>query len=124
MTQQIFQSACPTLAALDMRATLDWYRDKLGFTIGYDDDGYGIVHRDAIELHFWKCDDRAIAEATSAYIRVADIDAAHRALAGASDGGRLSTPSDRDYGIVEFEVWDPAGNLLRFGQRRQPANLA
>jgi hypothetical protein len=103
---------------------LAWYRDKLGFAIDLDHGDYGIVHRDGVELQFWKCDDRKIAEATSAYIRVSDIDAAHNALKHAADGGRISAPSDRTWGMVEFEVWDPNGNLLRFGQHRAPTAFA
>jgi catechol 2,3-dioxygenase-like lactoylglutathione lyase family enzyme len=124
MAGEIFQKGCPTLAALDMKATLAWYRDKLGFTVALDYDDYGIVSRDDVEIHFWLCEDRKIAEATSAYIRVADINAAHHAMKHAREGGRLSDPTDRPYGLVEFEVFDPNGNLLRVGQRRSPAVAA
>jgi len=36
-------------------------------------------------------------------------------LAAANDGGRLSEVADRTWGMREFYVWDPDGNLLKFG---------
>jgi uncharacterized glyoxalase superfamily protein PhnB len=109
--------ACPLFPAVDVSKAAAWYRDRLGFAIGnvYPDHGYAIVQCDDIEIHFWKCDDPKIAENTSAYFRVDDIDAIHRQMQRASDGGRLSPIADRDWGMREFYVWDPNGNLLKFG---------
>jgi len=109
---------CPLLASADIAASVAWYRDKLGFgVVRLEDDGsYGIVRRDEVELHFWPCKDRNIAENTSAYIRVDDVDAVQGGMSGAADGGRISPVTDRDWGMREFYVWDPDGNLLRFGQ--------
>jgi uncharacterized glyoxalase superfamily protein PhnB len=109
--------ACPLFAAIDVGRAAQWYRDKLGFAIGhlYPDHGYAIVQRDGIEIHFWKCDDRHIAENTSAYFRVDDIEAVHGDLQRAAEGGRISPVADREWGMREFYVWDPDGNLLKFG---------
>jgi catechol 2,3-dioxygenase-like lactoylglutathione lyase family enzyme len=110
--------ACPLFAASDVTKAAEWYRDKLGFKIAnlYPDYGYAIVQRDDIEIHFWKCDDRNIAENTSAYFRPDDIDGLHAAMAKARDGGRVA---DRAWGMREFYVWDPDGNLLKFGVSAQ-----
>ncbi len=115
----ILTRACPVLAARDPSAAADWYRDKLGFSVSrnYPDEGYAIVQRDEIEIHFWKCDDRHIAENTSAYIRVSDIAAIHASFEQAGDGGRISTIEDRAWGMREFYVWDPDGNLMRIGEQ-------
>jgi catechol 2,3-dioxygenase-like lactoylglutathione lyase family enzyme len=112
----LLQKACPILPAPDVPATLAWYRDKLGFAVGGDWGDYGIVHRDSVELHFWKCADRALAEQSSAYLRVADIDKLHAEMHKASEGGRISQVEDRAWKMREFYIWDPNGNLLRFGQ--------
>ena len=68
--------ACPQFPAADVRRAAEWYRDKLGFVIDslYPGHGFAIVRRDDIEVHFWTCEDRYIAEKTSAYIRTDDID--------------------------------------------------
>ena len=108
--------ACPILPARDVGMTAGWYRDKLGFRVGLHAGDYAIVQRDGIELHFWKCDDRRIAENTSAYIRVDDVDGLRPQLAKAAEGGRISPVESREWGMREFYVWDPSGNLLRFGQ--------
>jgi catechol 2,3-dioxygenase-like lactoylglutathione lyase family enzyme len=109
---------CPQLPAADVNEAARWYRDKLGFTINriYPEHGFAIVRRrDDIEIHFWTCKERRIAEHTSAYFRVDDINALHATLADANDGGRLSEVADRAWGMREFYVWDPDGNLLKFG---------
>ncbi|MBB6310107.1 VOC family protein [Xanthobacter tagetidis] len=107
---------CPTLPAADPSAAAAWYRDKLGFAVKWTMDDYAIVGRDAdFEIHFWRCADKAIAEATSVYVRPDDIEALHAAMAGAAEGGRISEVQDREWGMREFYVWDPDGNLLRFG---------
>jgi catechol 2,3-dioxygenase-like lactoylglutathione lyase family enzyme len=107
--------ACPILPAADVAATAAWYRDKLGFELHLDHGDYAILVRDGIELHFWQCEDRNIAENSSVYLRVEDIDGMHAALSRASEGGRIAPVTDREWGMREFYVWDPNGNLLRFG---------
>ena len=34
----------------------------------------------------------------------------------AADGGRIQMPQDTAWGMREFYIWDPDGNLLKFGQ--------
>ena len=106
---------CPLFAAADVPKAAEWYRDKLGFRINFADDGYGIVQRDDIEIHFWKCSERHIAENTSAYFRPDDIDGLQVSMTGAKDGGKISEVRDRTWGMRGFYVWDPDGNLLKFG---------
>ena len=38
----------------------------------------------------------------------------------ASDAGRIGQPEGRDWGMREFYVWDPVGDLLKFGQSVAP----
>ena len=107
--------ACPTLAAPEPREAAAWYRDALGFTVKLVRDGYAIVERDGAELHFWQCPDRRIAENTSAYLRTEAPDTLHAAFGAIGDGGRISPVMDREWGMREFTVHDPYGNLLKFG---------
>jgi catechol 2,3-dioxygenase-like lactoylglutathione lyase family enzyme len=117
--KHLLQKACPILPAADVAATLAWYRDKLGFTIGGDHGDYGIVHRDGVELHFWKCADRDLAEQSAAYLRVADAAAVRSTMLEAAAGGRISKVEDKPWHMREFHVVDPNGNLLRFGQHAE-----
>jgi uncharacterized glyoxalase superfamily protein PhnB len=108
--------ACPLFAAADPGVAAAWYRDRLGFAVAMTMDDYAIVKRDGIEVHFWRSADRHIAENTSAYFRTGDVDALFGEMAAAADGGRVIAPEDRAWGMREFYVIDPDGNLLRFGQ--------
>ena len=109
--------ACPQLPAADVRKAAAWDRDRLGFAIRRlcPEHGFAIVGRDDVEIHRWTCRERRIAESTSAYFRVDHIDGLHAALAAASDGGTLGEVADREWGMREFSVTDPDGNLLKFG---------
>lgn len=113
----VITKACPLLASANIAASLSWYRDKLGFAVRLELEEYGIAERDHVELHFWLCRDRHIAENTSAYVRVEGIDDMHQAMQLASEGGKITQVSDRSWGMREFYVIDPDGNLLRFGEQ-------
>ena len=121
-TTSLFDRAMPVLASLDIGTSLNFFR-KLGFeTQDFGDSNYGIAIREHIEIHFWHCADRYIAENTSCYVRVNDIHALRSDLAGRIDVGEVvETP----WGMDELYVQDPSGNLLKFGQitdRFKPAN--
>ena len=109
----MFDRAIPVLASLEIAASLDFFR-KLGFeTHDFGDSTYGIAIREHIEIHFWLCTDRHIAENTSCYIRVNDIHALHADFAGRFDVGEVvETP----WGMDELYVYDPRGSLVKFGQ--------
>ena len=71
----LFDRAMPVLASLDIAASLDFF-NKLGFeTHDFGGRSYGIAVREHVEIHFWRCTDRHVAENTSCYVRVNDIHA-------------------------------------------------
>lgn len=107
--------AIPVLASLDMLRTLEFYRETLGFkTQHFAAANYGIALRGDTELHFWACTEKHIAENTSCYIRVADIQAVHREFSARLP--MLSPVVHTAWGMDELYVIDPDGNLLKFGQ--------
>ena len=109
-------TAIPVLASLNLDESAAFY-EKLGFLIGGRFDDYLIVHRNGVELHFWLCDERHIAENTSCYIRCADVaDWYIEFSAQDLSPGRMSDIEDRDWGMRELYVWDPHGNLIKFGE--------
>jgi catechol 2,3-dioxygenase-like lactoylglutathione lyase family enzyme len=108
--------ACPLLPAPDVPAAAAWYRDTLGFSVRLARDDYAIVERDDVELHLWACEDRRLAGSTSAYLRVDSIEVFRAALPEHLGQGRISGIEERPWGMREFYVWDPSGNLLRFGE--------
>ncbi|WP_433323442.1 bleomycin resistance protein [Spirillospora sp. CA-294931] len=114
----------PILPSRDLVATADFYA-RLGFTLDglYEDEGYLIIVRDDVELHFTRepsMDPKSDAHAL--YLR---LDGDARALyreweslgisAEPTAEPRLLAPAETDYGMVEFALVDPDGNLLRIG---------
>ena len=109
----MFDHAIPVLASLDIATSLDFFH-KLGFeTHDFGDHNYGIAIREHIELHFWLCTDKHVAENTSCYVRVHDIRALRADFAKRIDVGGVVETS---WGMDELYVWDPSGSLVKFGQ--------
>jgi catechol 2,3-dioxygenase-like lactoylglutathione lyase family enzyme len=109
----IRDAAHPILPCLNWEETIAFY-DKLGFALGnLFPDQYQILHRDGIQLHFWKCNDPKLAESSGCYIRCVDADALHTEFA--ARGIKCSAPEDRSWGVREFHLIDSNGNLLRIG---------
>ncbi|MBC8145668.1 MAG: VOC family protein [bacterium] len=96
---------------------MKFYETELGFTRGHEEDEFGIVARDDVEVHFWKCSDRKIAEQTSCRIRVEGIQDLYAGWEGRSfihPNARLET---KWWGDTEFGVVDIFGNLIMFYER-------
>ena len=111
-TTSIFDRAIPVLASLDISHSLDYF-NQLGFDTYFFDDNYGIAIREHVEIHFWLCKDKHVAESTSCYVRVHDIHALRDDLAKRIDvGDVVATP----WGMEELYVYDPSGSLVKFGQ--------
>jgi len=117
----IFDRAIPVLATLDIAVSLDHF-NKPGFeTHDFGDNNYGIAIREHIEIHFWLCTDKQVAENTSCYVRVNDIHALRADFAKRIRvGGVVKTP----WGMDELYVSDPCGSLVKFGQMTDPTILA
>lgn len=110
------QKAAPVLASLNMDETIAFYRDRLGFRVGYHDAGYGVVSRDDILIHFWKCDDKIHPENTSCYLYVTGIDELYAEMQRAGVIHPNGALEDKPPGMREFAVNDVHGNLIRFGE--------
>jgi aminoglycoside 6'-N-acetyltransferase I len=118
--------AIPTLPSRSIAATTAFFR-ALGFDGGahpFSRD-YAVFTRGTLELHFFT--HRELVPAASSagcYLRVHDVDRLHRDFARAGLPGegipRLERPEDKPWGLREFALVDPDGNLLRIGQRLPP----
>ena len=110
----------PKLPMRDKAITKNYYVNQLGFTdIGSQDfDGYLILGRDQIEIHFFEFKDLDPKENYGqVYIRTEDIDSLYQSLV---DNGSAIHPSGhlqiKPWGQKEFSMLDPDHNLLTFGQ--------
>jgi catechol 2,3-dioxygenase-like lactoylglutathione lyase family enzyme len=121
---QLAEHAVPVLPSRDLQRTLTFY-ERLGFALRgatIETYEYLIVMRGTIELHFYL--DRDVDPLTtsfSCYVRVRDADRLHLEWdtigvpTDAATGSRLMAPADTAYGLREFALVDPDGNLLRVG---------
>lgn len=109
----------PILPVQDMPRTRAFY-ESLGFTAGYHDDRYEILRRDLLVIHLESREELVPdTNATSCYWRVSNADALHREFAAlglpAEGVPSLTAPFDEPWGMREFAIKDPAGNLIRVG---------
>lgn len=114
MTTAKIKSTVPVLASIDLKETLDFYTIRLGFEVRGQFEDYAVVSRDDAEIHFWKCEDRHIAENTSCYVRTSGIQILYEEFA--RRGLTLKEPAIQPWGMRELYVIDPHGNLLKFGE--------
>jgi catechol 2,3-dioxygenase-like lactoylglutathione lyase family enzyme len=109
----------PILPALDVARTRAFY-ELLGFTAGYFDNRYEILRRGYLVVHLEQNHDLVPERNTfSCYWRVADADRLFQEFAalGLPSTGlpRLTEPQDEPWGMREFTLKDPSGNLIRVG---------
>ena len=114
--------AIPILPSRSIQATVAFYQ-ALGFEGGAHgfDSGYAILRRGTLELHFFAHPALVPSESwAGCYLRVQDVDGVYRAFSACSlpRSGipRRDALEDKPWGLREFAVVDPDGNLLRIGQ--------
>lgn len=113
--------AIPLLPSRSLSDTLAFFR-RLGFDgviHGFGD--YAILTWGTVELHFFTHRELIPAESSAmCYIRVSDVENISRtfALAELPRKGipRMDALEDKPWGMREFAIVDPDGNLLRIGQ--------
>jgi catechol 2,3-dioxygenase-like lactoylglutathione lyase family enzyme len=117
--------AIPILPSRDLHETRAFY-ERLGFhAAGWwptDFGGYAILRRGDLSMHFFLFADISPARNyAQCYWRVQDVDALYQEFdaAGLSRSGtpRLDPIEDRDWGMREFSIVDPNGNLVRIGRQ-------
>jgi uncharacterized glyoxalase superfamily protein PhnB len=110
----------------DVRRAADYYRDRLGFEIGFyeaNPEHYAQAKRDACYVHFAHFEGatprpncrEVPPDMFDAYFWVDDVDALYRELVerGAEPHG---PPALQEYGFHEFRVTDAHGYVLAFGR--------
>lgn len=110
----------PKLPMRDKAVTRDYYISGLGFEeYGEADyDGYLMIQRDDIQIHFFEFKDLDPKENYGqVYIRTSDIDGLYQSFLDKKlsihPAGHLQT---KPWGQKEFAMLDPDNNLLTFGQ--------
>jgi catechol 2,3-dioxygenase-like lactoylglutathione lyase family enzyme len=113
--------AIPILPSRSLSETLAFY-GRLGFEGEIHAQGnYAMLSRGTLELHFFTHPELRPAEShAGCYLRVADVESVYQAFARAmlprKGIPRQDALEDRPWGMREFAVVDPDGNLIRVGQ--------
>ena len=105
------------LASLDIERSVEFFCARLGFSRVHVQQGtYGVVSRGAVQLHFWACTERHVAECTSCRVRVEGIDSLFAECEAFGIVHPKAPLQTRPWGTREFGVLDPDGNLVTFAQ--------
>ena len=120
-----FHGLTPTLYTRDIRGSVDFYVNVLGFEHdGPDGTGVAFVRRDDVEITFAWPNAHMPFDAPvmtgALYIRCDDVDAA---WAKVKDAARVCYPvEDFDYGRWGFAIFDNNGYLRQFGREIDAAS--
>ncbi len=110
----------PKLPMRNKAVTKDYCLNKLGFKIFGDNDfdGYLMVHKDNIQIHFFVFKDLNVSENYGqVYIRTSDIDKLYQTFLDSKISIHPNGPLEtKPWGQREFSLLDPDSNLLTFGQ--------
>ncbi len=108
----------PKLPMRNKVATWEFYIEKLGFSLFGDYEGYLMVEKDEIQIHFFEF--RALNPLENygqVYIRTSNIEHWYKLAIDKKlmmpQAGHLET---KPWGMKEFSLLDPDHNLLTFGQ--------
>lgn len=104
----------PIFKTTSLDATEAFYH-ALGFRTNARYDGYLTMGTDEVELHFVTEEDVPLYP-RSAYCRVTGVDEWFARAQALGAQYLLNKPTNQPYGIREFSLKDPAGNILHLGE--------
>ena len=104
----------PIFRSTDADGSTSFYK-RLGFEVVSYDESYSIVIDQGQELVHLQAVLPGVdfPGPAAAYLNVDDVDRYHRRWADA--GASVTEVQDREWGMREFSVQDPSGNVIRVG---------
>src|SRR5437588_1387010 len=107
-SQPTFLAIAPRFVVQNLEQALAFY-GQLGFVTTYHDEGFAIVERDGISLHFHVSEGHRVC-----WIGVTNIEALYQQYLPTS---AIQSPlTSQPWGMKEFFLCDPFRNLLLFGE--------
>ncbi len=110
----MLQKIMPELPMNDVPGGVSHYRDVLGFSVNHEGPEIGVMDRDSVRVLLVARTERH-SGIGSCYVYVEDADSLHAELV-LKGADVQSGPVSRPWGLREFEVLDPEGNRLTFGE--------
>jgi len=114
-----FLAVHPVIEVGDMRRSIGWYGEAMGFEVAFDDGddppGYVGLRRDGVEIHLQSHPEPGWPGGGCAYrFMVDDPDALLAEFRGRSSTFDDREVADTTWGTREFSRYDPDGNGLFF----------
>jgi catechol 2,3-dioxygenase-like lactoylglutathione lyase family enzyme len=131
-----FKGTTPAMPSEDVRRSVEFYSQVLGFDEVHVDDGFALLRRDDATVSLWGATDQSwretydaekpvcsgaesfIAGTASFRVQVDGVDELYqhcRARDVVHPNGHIE---DTEWGTREFAILDPDGNLVGFWERR------
>jgi len=135
----------PALPVQNATAAADFYREKFGFTITHQEDGFAILNRDDIQIHLWGASDDGWKQRLQTTLAGSEAEMGYPVISGAESflagtascrievkgidelyteyqtSGVLYNDNSKveaqPWGTREFPTLDLEGNLLTFFER-------
>lgn len=116
--KELFSHAATVFPVKDVEKSMRFYSEVLGFNINFkwgDPVSYAVLKRGEVSIHLTQKEGNSKpSNHTSLYVFVHDVDAVHDEFV--TSNANITNPiGDRDYGMRDFDVTDPDGYLLAFG---------
>ncbi len=112
-SQPTFLSVAPRFVVHNMEQALAFY-EQLGFRTTYHDEGFAIVERDGVDLHLNDSSDPPKSHSVC-WIAVTNIDTLYQQYLPTN---AVQSPVEaKPWGLKEFFIRDPSGNLILFAER-------
>lgn len=115
-----FSHAATVLAVKDVRESIAFYTNKLGFRLSFswsDPPTYAVLVRGGVSIHLTERADGLIpsAEHCVLYIFVFDVEKIYQQCVDAGVAV-MNVPEERDYQMKDFDIKDPDGYIISFGR--------
>jgi catechol 2,3-dioxygenase-like lactoylglutathione lyase family enzyme len=111
----MLQKAIPLLPALNLRATIDFYETRLGFT-GKNMGSYAILKFGDAEIHFYLVMEAAKFNTSSCLVYSDNVEDLYTIFAAKDMLYPPGQIKDSRFGKKEFSIQDNNGNVIRFSK--------
>ena len=113
-SQPTFLTIAPRFVVRDLEQALSFY-GQLGFQATYHDENFAIIERDGLDIHLNHFPDAPKGKCSVSWIGVTNSDALYQQYLPTN--AVRSSLKAQPWGLKEFSIQDPSGNLIIFAER-------
>ncbi len=111
-------TSIPVIPSLDLQRSTEFYKQYFSCSAEWFDEYVVLYNAEHFRLHLWKSTEHYLCINSGFYLRVKDVEAMFEKLnipGVIHPNGQLET---KPWGMREFAITDPDGNLIRIGQQQ------